>query len=730
MSIAKDMDIILAHGPELSAGGLDYYKLGLWAAGLPKSRILALNPGLPLEELARRLRAFLYRGQSHRVLLAALDPHHRARKIIRLLLDEIRVHPEFLSVLDLQEALGYPDPKACSLKAHHLLEIAASMITRAEPIAIQELPVNSRVLVWGDSLAALKAAVDLADQGYSVLQAFPGPALQPLIPGAPLNQAPGEELRSFLTHTELQSNSYLNVGANLVFAPDAQGRTQGSPLRENIPLMTDWYRAQSHPAVRLLPQARILRVQGSAGNFQVRIETPQQVLEEAVGAMILAPELCLEPGEAASASPHPRVLTQTRLEEILEENRDTSYFSTQDLIGEAENNKNRKCPYFLVAFLGGDSHPLALRRTLDSANKLLSRDNCRVLLLVRNAKVGAPELEADLEEAAASGLIVVKLPRLPALSLEDKKPRLTFFDPVMHEEESFPCDLVILDEVYGPAADSAALAEILGLFPGPGGFLQGDNVRHLPVITNRRGIYVAGPGRAAMGLDLALAEADAAVSEVQRLLGRGTATAPQGRAVIDRGRCVLCLTCHRLCPHGAVSWDNRAIINELACQGCGVCASQCPNEAIQIYNFTDDQVVAALETIDPRLTPKIIAFLCQNSAWEAYHTALKMQQTVLPLGFTPLRMPCAGKIDIDYLLKAFTHGADGVLVLGCHPDNCKSQQGNEHALWRVERAQAMLTEAGVDPRRLVYKTLAANAPRDFLAAVDHLAGLLGTLQAA
>jgi len=233
-----------------------------------------------------------------------------------------------------------------------------------------------------------------------------------------------------------------------------------------------------------------------------------------------------------------------------------------------------------------------------------------------------------------------------------------------------------------------------------------------------------------MELDQALAEADAAVSAVQQLLGRGRAAAPQGRAIIDRGRCVLCLTCHRLCPHGAVSWDNRAIINELACHGCGICASQCPNEAIQICNLTDDQVVAAMDTLDPRLTPKIVAFLCQNSAWEAYHAALKMQQIVLPLGFTPLRMPCAGKIDIDYLLKAFTYGADGVLVLGCHPDNCKSQMGNEHALWRVERAQAMLGEAGVDPRRLVFRTLAANAPRDFLAAVHHLADLLNELKAA
>lgn len=676
MSIARDLDIILAHGPELSAGGLDYYKLGLWAAGLPYCRILSLDPALPQEELAQRMRAFLYRGREHRVLLAALDPYQRAPNTIRILLDEIQVNPEFLTVLDLQEALSYPDPKACSLKAHHLIELAATMITRAEPIVTQQLPVNNQVLVWGDSFAGIKAAVDLAHLEYPVLLAFPGPALQPLVPGAALAQSPGEELGQLIA------------------------------------------RAQSHPAIRLIPQARILEVQGSVGQFRVKLKTSQEVQVETVGAMILAPELQLEPGDAPGAPAHPRLLTQTSLEEIL-----AAPEGARGLL-DRENSTLR------VAFWGGDSHSLALRRTLSAINRLLPWDNCQVSLFVRDAKVGAPELEARLEEATGSGLIVFKLPRLPALSFVGDRPRLTFFDPVMQGEEVLSCDLVVLEEVYRPSAGNAELAELLGLFPGPRGFLQGDNVHHLPVITNRRGIYVAGPGRAAMEMDQALAEADAAVSEVQQLLGRGAAAAPKGRAVVDRGRCVLCLTCHRLCPHRAITWDNRAIINELACQGCGVCASGCPNEAIQIRNFTDDQVVAAMSTLDPRLIPKIIAFLCQNSAWEAYRAALKMHHLVLPLGFTPLRMPCAGKIDIDYLLKAFTYGADGVLVLGCHPDNCKSQHGNLHARWRVERAQSMLAEAGVDPRRLVYRTLAANSPQDFGEAVRHLLKLLGMVEAA
>lgn len=120
--------------------------------------------------------------------------------------------------------------------------------------------------------------------------------------------------------------------------------------------------------------------------------------------------------------------------------------------------------------------------------------------------------------------------------------------------------------------------------------------------------------------------------------------------------------------------------------------------------------------------------MCQNSAWEAYHAALQMDDVSLPLGFTPLKMPCAGKVDADYLLKAIVHGARGVMVLACHPDNCKSHHGNEYGRWRVELVQSLLAEVGLNPNRILFKTLAANAPQDFLTAVAEMQTRLGLLE--
>jgi coenzyme F420-reducing hydrogenase delta subunit len=122
------------------------------------------------------------------------------------------------------------------------------------------------------------------------------------------------------------------------------------------------------------------------------------------------------------------------------------------------------------------------------------------------------------------------------------------------------------------------------------------------------------------------------------------------------------------------------------------------------------QIFAATEQqID---TPRIIAFLCQNSAYEAAEMA-RLFGEALPQGLQMIKVPCAGKVDVDYILTAFQAGADGVLVLACHKDNCKSLRGNTFADWRVEDTRRMLEEVGLEKERLQFATIASNMPVEF-----------------
>ena len=94
---------------------------------------------------------------------------------------------------------------------------------------------------------------------------------------------------------------------------------------------------------------------------------------------------------------------------------------------------------------------------------------------------------------------------------------------------------------------------------------------------------------------------------------------------------------------------------------------------------------------------KITAICCENSGWKAagsIHDGALMQTVDL------LRVPCAGRIEVGTILKAFENGADKVLVAGCPIDNCKFVRGNRRGLKRVAAARQALKDAGIDENKL------------------------------
>ena len=83
-----------------------------------------------------------------------------------------------------------------------------------------------------------------------------------------------------------------------------------------------------------------------------------------------------------------------------------------------------------------------------------------------------------------------------------------------------------------------------------------------------------------------------------------------------------------------------------------------------------------------------------------------------PANVRVLRLPCTGKIEVNYLLTAFERGVDAVIVAGCLEGGCHFLEGNLRARKRVERAQQMLTEIGLEPERLeMYNLSSAEGAR-------------------
>ncbi|MGQ9694731.1 MAG: hydrogenase iron-sulfur subunit [Thermodesulfobacteriota bacterium] len=104
--------------------------------------------------------------------------------------------------------------------------------------------------------------------------------------------------------------------------------------------------------------------------------------------------------------------------------------------------------------------------------------------------------------------------------------------------------------------------------------------------------------------------------------------------------------------------------------------------------------------------PKVLAFLCR---WCSYAGAdlTGSSRINYPANVRILRVPCSGRVDPLFILKALRSGMDGVLVSGCHPGDCHYTAGNYHARRKFVILSRLLEYAGIDPRRVQFSWVSA-----------------------
>ena len=111
---------------------------------------------------------------------------------------------------------------------------------------------------------------------------------------------------------------------------------------------------------------------------------------------------------------------------------------------------------------------------------------------------------------------------------------------------------------------------------------------------------------------------------------------------------------------------------------------------------------------------RITALCCHK----ALYAGLKPEETERAYveGVQIIEVPCSGKVDPIYMLKAFEKGADAVVVVACDQRLCATLEGAKRIHKRVERTKALLAEAGVEPERLMLRIV----QRPALSSLDDL----------
>jgi F420-non-reducing hydrogenase iron-sulfur subunit len=104
--------------------------------------------------------------------------------------------------------------------------------------------------------------------------------------------------------------------------------------------------------------------------------------------------------------------------------------------------------------------------------------------------------------------------------------------------------------------------------------------------------------------------------------------------------------------------------------------------------------------------PRIIGFLCYWCSYTGADSAGTARMKY-PANVDIVKVMCSGRIDPELITTAFSHGADGVMVLGCHIGDCHYISGNHKTMVRMPLLRRVLEDLGVEPARFRHEWVSA-----------------------
>jgi heterodisulfide reductase subunit A-like polyferredoxin len=304
---------------------------------------------------------------------------------------------------------------------------------------------------------------------------------------------------------------------------------------------------------------------------------------------------------------------------------------------------------------------------------------------------------------------------------------ITYTRPEDHIEEELPWTMMCLSPLRSPGHESLKTAEILGLDVADGAFLERNPQMVRPEQVGQDKKFVAGSARYPCDLQDALRQGRRAAKEIAELVlqaNRGELYAPRMVCSVDEAKCVGCGLCNEICDCGGFeAFEGKGgnvprRVDPMVCTGGGTCAAACPYLALTLQNNTTDMRLARVTALARKLSAgEAMGFGCGwGGGAAADHAGIEGLQ--YDRRFHMLPVSCIGQLDPAIMSRAIMEGANGLLLLGCPPEECHHSYGLDHAWSRVNLVKKLLDHVGVDRRRVVLAHVDINHPEQFVNAVN------------
>jgi heterodisulfide reductase subunit A len=459
---------------------------------------------------------------------------------------------EFVNIREHCSWIHMQNRKEATEKAKELVKMGVAKARWLEAQEEFEAEVYPEAMVIGGGVAGMSAALNLANQGFTV----------------------------HLVEKEKELGGRL-LKLNRIFPTNEDPKGLIETMVNSV---------KSNPRIKLHLATTVKNATGYIGNFDITLdeegkETALKVgtIIVAVGAQVFAPEQYYGYGKLTN------VLTHLNLEQRIKNGE----------MGEFQNVVMINCVGSRIPERPYCSRFCCLTAIKNAALLKEINPSAKVYVLHRDLMTYGVEFEEYYRKAKEAGVRFIRynLDRPPQVIGKDKIKAVKIYDELMDMEMELPCDLLVLATPLIPNADNEELSKMLKVPLSDGNFFLEAHVKLRPVEFSTDGVYVCGSCRWPADIRESISQGYAAASEAAIPLRKGIVQVEAITSAVDQKICQGCGTCVMVCPFDAVELkdsDGRKVaeVNTALCKGCGLCSAACPNGAMQQQGFTDQQLLS------------------------------------------------------------------------------------------------------------------------------------------
>jgi heterodisulfide reductase subunit A len=458
---------------------------------------------------------------------------------------------EMANIRDQCSWIHMHDHKNATEKAKDLVRMAVSKSRFLEPLENPVLPLVNSALVIGGGISGITAAVDIAQQGFTV--------------------------HLIEKETELGGNL-----KKIHFLPD------GTKPKEMLDLAIS--KLNSYDNVHVHTETTVVDVEGFLGNFKTTISKGEDRSEIEHGVVVIATGATEYSPIEFNYGNDSRVLTQLELEERLARD---SFDADNVVMIQCIGSRNSEFPNCSrVCCTNAISNALEIKKLKPDTN-----------IYIINRDIRTYSFKEDyFKEAMEAGVVFLRYD-------DDNEPVLnndftiSIKDEVLNNVVKLKPDLLVLSAGIRANEGNEELAKLFKLPLSKDKYFLEAHMKLRPVDFATEGVFLCGMAHWPKFIDESISQASGTAARALTFLSKDKLEAEGIVANVNDKICAGCGVCEAICEYKAIEViDNKsmpdkqtAYVNEGVCKGCGACVGACPSGAVNQRGFKNNHLYQMIE---------------------------------------------------------------------------------------------------------------------------------------